>query len=146
MQTSDIISTTFALPTIGIIITYGYSIIRNRIRKDTHASNEDASHKEMINAYKAERDLVKQDFDRLIERINIAEKERNEAVSKVGKLSAENEFRAAQNIEYKTLIEKLTLSLDLARTDTQKYAVDHSKQQAKISYLTAILNDRIEKM
>jgi outer membrane murein-binding lipoprotein Lpp len=67
--------------------------------------------------------------------MSVIETERNEAVSKVGKLSAEVEFLSAQVTELKTLVEKLGNNLEASRTELQKFAVENAKLAALVTFL-----------
>ena len=137
--TSDLISWAVGLPSIGVLVTYGWSIIRRRASADSKEINETKSYRagyeDMIGIYKKERDETKEDRDRIIARMTIIESERNEAVGKVGKLTAEVEFLSTQVNELKKLVEKLGASLDLARTEMQKFALENVRLMSQVTYL-----------
>lgn len=134
-MTNDIVSWAVGVPSIGVLIAYGISIIRRKASADSKAITEDKTYVSMLNTYREERDELRADRTRLVDRIALIEAERNESVAKVGKLTAEVEFLSAQVGELKTLIEKLGNSLELSRTELHKFAVDNARLSAQVSYL-----------
>lgn len=143
--TNDLITWAVGLPSVGVVVAYGLSIIRRRVSSDQKAIHEDKSYKDMLDSYKKERDETKEDRDRIIVRMTVIEQERNEAVGKVGKLTAEVEFLSVQVTELKTLVEKLGVSLELARTEMQRFAIENVKLAAQVSYLEAVVDKPGEK-
>ena len=143
--TNDLITWAVGLPSVGVVVAYGLSIIRRRVSSDQKAIHEDKSYKDMLDSYKKERDETKEDRDRIIVRMTVIEQERNEAVGKVGKLTAEVEFLSVQVTELKTLVEKLGVSLELARTEMQRVAIENVKLAAHVSYLEAVVDKPSEK-
>ena len=143
--TNDLITWAVGLPSVGVVVAYGLSIIRRRVSSDKKAIHEDKSYKDMLDSYKKERDETKEDRDRIIVRMTVIEQERNEAVGKVGKLTAEVEFLSVQVTELKTLVEKLGVSLELARTEMQRFAIENVKLAAQVSYLEAVVDKPGEK-
>lgn len=123
------------VPSIGVIIAYGISIIRRRVSSDTKAVNEDRSYSEMLTNYKKERDEMREERERIIARMNVIETERNNAVAQVGRLTAEVEFLNKQVIELKSLVEKLGSNLELARSEMQRFAIENARLAAQLSYL-----------
>jgi chromosome segregation ATPase len=132
---SDIVSWAVGIPSVGVVIAYGISIIKRRVQADSKSMFEDKSYQDMLETYRKERDAIKDDRDRIMARMHIIENERNDAVSKVGKLSAEVEFLSTQVNELKTLVEKLGTNLEAARTELQKFAVENAKLAALITLL-----------
>lgn len=142
---NELISWAVGVPAIGVVIAYGVSIIRRRLSADHKTIHEDKSYQDMLESYRRERDETKLDRDRIITRMTVIENERNEAVGKVGKLTAEVEFLSTQVTELKTLVEKLGVSLDLARTEMHKFAVENAKLAAHVSYLEEVVERTHEK-
>lgn len=138
--TNELVNWAIGVPSIGVLVAYGISIIRRRISSDSKTLHEDKSYKDMLDSYKKERDETKEDRDRIIVRMTVIEQERNEAVGKVGKLTAEVEFLSVQVTELKTLVEKLGVSLELARTEMQRFAIENVKLAAQVSYLEAVVD------
>jgi chromosome segregation ATPase len=138
----DIAQWAVGIPSVGVVIAYGVSIIRGRINKDLKEAGEDKSYTNMLETYKKERDEIKEERDRTMSRMAIVEAERNEAVSQVGKLSAEVTFLSVQVNELKVLVEKLGLSLELSRTEMQKVAIENAKLSAHVTYLEEIVEQR----
>jgi chromosome segregation ATPase len=120
-------------------------MIRRRMSSDTKSLSEDKSYQDMLVTYRTERDELRADRDRIIAKMTAVETERNEAVGKVGKLTAEVEFLSVQVTELKALVEKLGTNLDLARTEMHKFAVDNAKLAAHVSYLEEIVDRANEK-
>jgi chromosome segregation ATPase len=142
---NELISWAIGVPSIGVVVAYGISMIRRRMSADTKAVKEDKSYQDMLESYRRERDETKADRDRIIIRMSAIETERNEAVGKVGKLTAEVEFLSSQVTELKVLVEKLGTSLESARTEMHRFAVENAKLAAHVSYLEEIVeqsNDR----
>jgi chromosome segregation ATPase len=142
---NQMISWAVGVPSVGVIIAYGISIIRRRVAADAKSMNEDKSYGSMLESYRKERDETKVDRDRIIARMTTIETERNEAVGKVGKLTAEVEFLSSQVGELKTLVEKLGNSLDLARAEMQRFAVENAKLSAHVSYLEEVVETKNER-
>ena len=136
---NELISWAIGLPSIGVVIAYGVSIIRRRLSADSKSLHEDKSYNDMLESYRKERDETKADRDRIVNRMTVIENERNEAVGKVGKLTAEVEYLSTSVTELKVLVEKLTVSLDLARSEMHKFAVENAKLAAHVSYLEEIV-------
>lgn len=136
---SDLVTWAVGVPSIGVLIAYGISIIRRRASADNKELNENKSYKDMLQTYKTERDETRIDRDRIITRMEVIEGERNDAVAKVGKLTAEVEFLTTQVVELKTLVERLGVSLDLARSEMHKFAVENAKLSAHVSYLEELV-------
>jgi len=136
---SNLISWAVGVPSIGVLVAYGISIIRRRASADQKVIHEDKSYKDMLESYRRERDETKEDRDRVLARMMVVEQERNEAVGKVGKLTAEVKFLSVQVTELKSLVEKLGISLDLTRTEMHKFAVENAKLAAHVSYLEEIV-------
>lgn len=142
---NDLITWAVGIPSIGVVIAYGISIIRRRVSADSKSLHEDKSYNDMLETYRRERDETKEDRDRIVDRMTIIEQERNEAVGKVGKLTAEVEFLSTQVRELKTLVEKLGVSLDLARQEMHRFAVENAKLAAHVSYLEQVVERNHEK-
>jgi chromosome segregation ATPase len=132
---NDIISWAIGVPSVGVVVAYGISMIRRRASADAKTLLEDKSYQNMLESYRKERDDIKEDRDRIVARMHVIESERNDAVSKVGKLSAEVEFLSTQVTELKTLVEKLGTNLEAARNELQKFAVENAKLAALITFL-----------
>lgn len=126
-HTNDIVSWAVGLPSIGVVVAYGWSIIRRRISADKKAVQEDTQYSSMLEAFKRERDTMKEERDRTISRMTTIEAERNEAVSKVGKLGAEVQFLSVQVTELKTMVEKLAASLELSRSEIHTLAIENAR-------------------
>lgn len=124
-HSNEIVSWAVGLPSIGVIIAYGWSIIRRRISADKKAVDEDNQYTSMLDAYRKERDGIKDDRDKTIARMVIIEAERNEAVSLVGKLGAEVKFLSIQVTELKIMVEKLAASLEVSRTEIHELAIEN---------------------
>ena len=142
---NQLISWAVGIPSVGVVIAYGISIIRRRVSADAKSVNEDKSYADMLETYRRERDETKEDRDKIIARMSVIEAERNEAVGKVGKLTAEVEFLSTQVTELKTLVEKLGVSLELARQEMHKFAVENAKLAAHVSYLEEVVERTHEK-
>lgn len=139
LDSNNFISIAVAIPSLGVIVAYGYSMIRRRISTDMKSVEEDKSYSNMLAVYKKERDEIRDDRDRLIARMSVIEQERNEAVSKVGKITAEVEFLSGQVKELKLLVEKLGANLELSREEMQSLAVDNARLSAQVDYLEEII-------
>ena len=133
------------LPGLGVVAAYGFSIIRRRMLSDTKAVKEDKSYQDMLESYRKERDEIKTDKDRLIARMTVIEIERNEAVGKVGKLTAEVEFLSTQVTELKLLVEKLGHNLEKSRTEMHNFAIENAKLAAHVSYLEELVERSAKK-
>lgn len=120
------------IPTVGVIIAYGLSIIRRRISADTATLGEDRARGDIIDIYRKERDELRGERDKIILRLEVVEHERNVAVGQVGKLTAEVEFLTTQVIELKVLVTELSSHLDLARTEMHKIALTNARLTALI--------------
>lgn len=140
--TNDIVSWAVGIPSVGVVIAYGISIIRRRINDDMKAVEEDKSYSSMLEAYKKERDELREERDKVIARMTTIESERNDAVGKVGKLTAEVEFLSVQVSELKLLVEKLGSNLELSRTEMHKVAIENAKLSAQVTYLEEIIDQR----
>lgn len=134
---NDIVSWAIGIPSIGVVIAYGISIIRRRISTDMKNAEEEKEYSSMLESYKEERDSIREERDRTIARINIIEEERNEAVSKVGKLSAEVKFLSTQVTELKAMVEKLSVNLEQSRIEIHALAIEN----AKLSYQICSVKD-----
>lgn len=139
---NQVISWAIGVPSVGVVIAYGISMIRRRASADSKALNEDKSYNSMLESYKTERDELRSERDRLVERMQVIETERNEAVGKVGKLTAEVEFLSLQVTELKNLVEKLGNNLELSRKEIHDFAVDNAKLQAHVSYLDEMVEHK----
>lgn len=139
---NQIISWAIGVPSVGVVVAYGISMIRRRASADTKALNEDKSYQSMLESYKKERDDLKVERDKVIERMQVIETERNEAVGKVGKLTAEVEFLSQQVTDLKTLVEKLGTTLELSRQEMHTFAVENAKLSAHVSYLDELVEHR----
>ncbi len=134
-----------AVPSLGVVIAYGYSMIRRRVSADMKALTDDNSYVSMLENYKKERNELKQERDKILEKMSVIEKERNEAVAQVGKLSTEVLFLSGQVTELKELVEKLGTSLELSRSEMHRLAVENAKLVAHVSYLEALVSHKHEK-
>ena len=132
---NDLITWAVGVPSVGVIIAYGVSMIRRRVSADSKVMHEDKSYHTMLDSYRKERDETRADRDRLITRMAVIESERNDAVGKVGKLTAEVEFLSLQVTELKLLVEKLGASLEVSRTEMHKFAIENAKLAAHVTYL-----------
>ena len=135
MTPNDIETMLLGLPSIGVITWYGISIIRRRASADNKVINEDRSYKDMLEQYKRERDEIKEERDRTLARMELIEHERNEAVGKVGKLTAEVEFLSQQVKELKSLVEKLGDSLNMTRTEMHVCAIENTRLSSQVEFL-----------
>jgi chromosome segregation ATPase len=127
------------IPAVGVIIAQGISMIRRRASADSKALYEDKSHSSLIESYKIERDEIRVEKEKIMARLIIVETERNEAVGKVGKLTAEVEFLSSQVSDLKVLVEKLGTSLEIARTEISKFAIENAKLSAQVTYLEELV-------
>lgn len=126
------------IPSVGVIIAYGISIIRRRASADKKALDEDHSYSEMLSNYRKERDEIRAERERIVARMAVIESERNNAVAQVGRLTAEVEFLTHQVTDLKALVEKLGASLEIARTEMQTYAIDNASLKAQLTYLSLL--------
>lgn len=136
-HTNDIVSWAIGIPSIGVVIAYGISIIRRRISKDMKNAEEEKEYSSMLESYKEERDSIREERDRTIARMTAIEEERNDAVSKVGKLSAEVKFLSGQVSELKMMVEKLSVNLEQSRIEIHALAIEN----AKLSYQICAVKD-----
>jgi chromosome segregation ATPase len=133
---NELLQWAIGVPSIGVVIAYGISMIRRRMSSDSKALGEDKSHLDLITSFKLERDEIKRDRDKLMERLSVIEAERNDAIAKVGKLTAQVEFLSLQVIELKALVEKLAVSLDTAKNEMNRLALDNVKLVSQVEHLT----------
>lgn len=138
---NQLISWAIGVPSLGVVIAYGISMIRRRVSSDSKSLNEDKTYGDMLEAYRKERDEIKADRDRIIARMSIIENERNEAIRIAGKLTAEVEFLSTQVTELKVLVEKLSITLELTRAEMQKFAIENVKLAAHVSYLEEVMDE-----
>ncbi len=143
---NELITWAIGVPSVGVVVAYGISMIRRRVSADSKVMHDDKSYHDMLDAYRKERDETKLDKDRLIARMVIIENERNEAVGKVGKLTAEVEFLSLQVTELKLLVEKLGASLEISRSEMHKFAVENAKLAAQVSYLEEVVENANKKL
>ena len=129
-----------ALPSLGVLIAYGISIIRRRASADNRATSEDRSYSEMLENYRRERDEIRAERERIIARMSVIETERNNAVSQVGRLTAEVEFLTHQVTDLKTLVERLGANLESARNELQKHALENIKLKTQLEYANTLHN------
>lgn len=134
----NVASVAVGLPSIGVIIAYGISIIRRRASADKKALDEDHSYSEMLANYRKERDEIRAERERIVSRMSVIESERNNAVAQVGRLTAEVEFLTHQVTDLKALVEKLGASLEIARNEMQNYAIDNASLKAQLTYLSLL--------
>jgi chromosome segregation ATPase len=139
---NELVSWAIGVPSVGVIIAYGLSMIRRRVSADSKSINDDKSYGTMLESYRKERDSIKEDRDKVVARMTVVEAERNEAVGKVGKLTAEVEFLSTQVLELKALVEKLSNTLELSRAEMHRFAVDNAKLAAHVSYLEEIVEQK----
>ena len=132
----NVASLAVGVPSIGVIIAYGISIIRRRASADKKALDEDHSYSEMLSNYRKERDEIRAERERIVARMAIIELERNSAVAQVGRLTAEVEFLTQQVTDLKALVEKLGANLEIARNEMQAYAIDNASLKAQLTYLS----------
>lgn len=116
-----------SIPSIGVVIAYGLSIIRRRLSADAKTLGEDRAHSDIIDIYRKERDELRLERNKILTRLEVVEQERNTAVGQVGKLTAEVEFLSTQVIELKTLVTELGVHLELARTEMHKVALTNAR-------------------
>jgi chromosome segregation ATPase len=133
---SELLQWAIGVPSISVVIAFGISMIRRRMSADTKSLGEDKSHLDLITSFKLERDEIKRDRDKLMERLSVIEAERNDAIAKVGKLTAQVEFLSLQVIELKALVEKLAVSLDTAKNEMNRLALDNVKLVSQVEHLT----------
>jgi chromosome segregation ATPase len=134
----NVASIAVGVPSLGVIIAYGISIIRRRASADKKALDEDHSYSEMLVNYRKERDEIRAERERIVSRMSVIESERNNAVAQVGRLTAEVEFLTHQVTDLKALVEKLGASLEIARTEMQNYAIDNASLKAQLTYLSLL--------
>lgn len=137
-----VIKWSVGIPAVGVVIAQGVSMIRRRASADNKALYEDKSHSSLIESYKIERDEIRAEKERVMARLAVVETERNDAVGKVGKLTAEVEFLSAQVSDLKILVEKLGSSLELARTEISKFAIENAKLSAQVTYLEELVKQQ----
>lgn len=121
-----------AVPSIGVVIAYGLSIIRRRMSADAKTLGDDRAHSDIIDIYRKERDELRGERNKILLRLEIVEQERNTAVGQVGKLTAEVEFLTTQVIELKALVTELGSHLELARTEMHKVAITNARLGAQV--------------
>lgn len=136
----NLMSWAVGVPSVGVIIAYGISIIRRRASADTKSLKEDESYQNMLESYRVERNEAKLDRERIIERMAVLEVERNEAVSKVGKLTAEVEYLTAQVKDLKKMVEELASNLNKTRTDLNSFAIENAKFSSQVQFLERLLS------
>lgn len=134
--TGNIVTWAVGAPSIGVIIAYGISIIRRRASTDARESVENKSYGNMIETYKQERDELRIERTKLIERMSVIEAERNDSLSKVGKLTAEVEFLTTQVKELKVLVERLSDGLDASRAEMHGLAVKNAQLETRLAFST----------
>lgn len=130
----NLTSLAVGVPSVGVLIAYGISIIRRRASADKKVLNEDDAYSEMLTNYRKERDEMRTEREKIIARMAIIETERNNAVSQVGRLTAEVEFLTHQVTDLKCLVEKLAASLEIAREELHKVSVENASLKAQLTY------------
>lgn len=111
--------------------------IRRKLSKDSLEIKKDSAEGDLIQHLEDERDHLEQEKDKILERLIIVDKERQEAVALVGKLSADVEHLTRQVSHLERLVENLGSKLDLATTKMQEYAIENAR-------LSAIMSSKID--
>lgn len=111
--------------------------VRRKLSRDSLEIKRDSAESDLIQHLEDERDVLKQEKDKILERLIVVDKERQEAIAMVGKLSADVEHLTRQVTHLERMVESMGKKLDDATQKMTDYAVENAR-------LTAILSSKLD--
>jgi uncharacterized protein YoxC len=107
--------------------------IRKKLSADSLEIKKDQAEEDLIEHLEKERDTLKADKEKLLERLIAVDKDRQEAVGRIGKLSADVEHLTNQVVHLEKMVELLGKKLDSATDSMQKYAIENAKLSERLA-------------
>ncbi len=145
MVSNDIISTAgitaIAVPGIGYVVYYIFSIIKSRILSDKVQETGDKSLMQYIDLIKDERESLKKERDSLSNRLMQIETEKAKALADVQRLTVQIEFLSKQVVELKGTVAELSTQLSGYRTEIEDLKLQNSRQVAQIDYFSSMTKE-----
>lgn len=112
--------------------------VRTKLSKDGLGIKKDAAEADLMKHLEDERDVLKDDKEKLLARLLQIDAEKNEAVNQVGKLSVEVEHLTKQVKKLEELVEMLGNKLDHATAAMQTYQVENIKLSEKMGSINEL--------
>jgi len=129
------------LTAIGIITAFMFHTVR-KMSQEKVDQTKDRAEEDLIEKLQAREVSLISENERLKNRLEQVESERNDAVQRVGKLSTEVDILSGQVLELKAVVSKLGESLDKAREEIHKFAIENVRLLSKLEHLESILEDK----
>jgi len=107
--------------------------VRRKLSHDSLAIKKDTAEGDLIQYLENERDVLKEDKDKLLTRLIAIDKERQEAVTAVAKLSSDVEHLTKEVAHLEGMVKTLGEKLDAATTAMHAYALENAKLSAQLS-------------
>jgi hypothetical protein len=104
--------------------------IRKKLSADTLEVKKDSFEGNLLDHLEHERDVLKADNERILQRLIAVDKEKNEAVSKVAALTVEVELLRDRIKGLEELVVKLGDKLELATDRMHQFAIDNAMLNA----------------
>lgn len=125
------------LTTIGVVTAFMFHTVR-KMSKEKLDQTKDRAEEDLIEKMQTRESLLVAENDRLKTRLEQVEAERNDAVQRVGKLSTEVDILSKQVAELKDVVSKLGASLETAREEIHRYAIENVKLLSKLEHFEAM--------
>lgn len=135
IQTSSALSEQVFSAIFGFLIAAGGAAmwIRKKLSKDSLEIKKDTAEGDLIQHLEDERDMLKAEKDRILERLLVVDRERQDAVGMVGRLSVQVKLLTKQVDHLEDMVVNLGQKLDTATTKMQEYAIENAKLTVMIS-------------
>lgn len=144
MPMQETITTIEAISTVsGQILTIMSSVliggigaalwIRRKLSQNSLAIKKDTAEADLIKYLENERDVLKSDKDKLLARMIEIDKERQEALTSVAKLSSDVEHLTKEVSRLESMVKTLGEKLDKATIAMHEYALENAKLSAQLN-------------
>lgn len=107
--------------------------VRRKLSKDSLEIKKDSAEGDLIQHLEDERDVLKIDKEKLLARLIEIDKERQEAVTAVAKLSSDVAHLSKEVTQLESMVKVLTEKLDAATAAMHQYALENAKLSAQLS-------------
>lgn len=124
------------LPSVGVIIAFGISLIRRRISADSKELLNDRTFNNMLDWTSNEKDKLEAEKTSLNLRITTLETEKNNALMQVATLRVQVDYLTVQVEELRESMREMKKLLEEERDKVQDLAIENAKLNSDVTRLT----------
>jgi len=112
--------------------------VRKKISADSLEVKSDTMAGNLLQHLEDERDVLKEEKEKILDRLTVVEEEKNQAVALVGKLTVEVEHLSKQVNHLEAMVQLLSAKLDRTTDKMQEIFIDNVKYIERLANIKAM--------